>query len=70
MLAGKLPAGTGAAEDRALRGYEIDRALIRCLAAPCALSEEQFTVFRRVQLQEALFTRQPLAILDGGRVGR
>ncbi|MNC40993.1 hypothetical protein D3C75_897390 [compost metagenome] len=69
MLAGKLPAGTGAAEHRTFRGNKIYGAFVRGFSAPGALSKEQFTILRGMQLYEALLAHQTLAILDGSGIG-
>ncbi|MNC74168.1 hypothetical protein D3C75_1254770 [compost metagenome] len=69
MLAGKLPAGAGAAEHRIIRCNKIYGALVRGFPAPGALSKEQLSILRGMQLDKALLTHQALAILDGSRIG-
>ena len=70
VLAGELPAGTGAAVDGLLRHGEVGGAEIRRLAAALALSKPQRFVGRMVQREELVLEDKAAPVLRRLRVGR
>ena len=70
VLAGELPAGTGAAVDGLLRHGEVGGAEVRRLAAALAPSKPQRFVGRMVQREELVLEDKASPVLRRLRVGR